>query len=108
MSFLSDGNTHILLALAFALLLAFVYTRLRRAGRDAVAPSIVENAKGSVEQDDPLASYHAIDHLPDFDWKSTPPIKIRPFKPKYHLTMGECSNEISNRDFPRRPCLDAD
>lgn len=25
----------------------------------------------------------------DFDWKTTEPLKIRPFKPKYHLTMGE-------------------
>jgi len=26
--------------------------------------------------------------LSDFDWRTTPPLKIRPFKPKYHLTMG--------------------
>ncbi|PSS12800.1 hypothetical protein M430DRAFT_124428 [Amorphotheca resinae ATCC 22711] len=26
--------------------------------------------------------------LPDFDWRTTEPLKIRPFKPKYHLTMG--------------------
>jgi hypothetical protein len=27
--------------------------------------------------------------LPDFDWRTTEPLKIRPFKPKYHLTMGK-------------------
>lgn len=26
--------------------------------------------------------------LPDFDWATTEPIKQRPFKAKYHLTMG--------------------
>ena len=32
--------------------------------------------------------YDAIEALPAFDWASTPPIRIRPFKPKYHMTMG--------------------
>ncbi|KAK3066300.1 hypothetical protein LTR53_017413 [Teratosphaeriaceae sp. CCFEE 6253] len=32
--------------------------------------------------------YDAIESLPqDWDWAATPPIKIRPFKPKYHLSM---------------------
>ena len=30
-----------------------------------------------------------IEEQPDFDWKTTEPLKLRPFKPKYHLTMGE-------------------
>ena len=30
-----------------------------------------------------------IEEQPDFDWKTTEPLKIRPFKPKYHLTMGK-------------------
>ncbi|KAH6623785.1 hypothetical protein F5144DRAFT_584307 [Chaetomium tenue] len=25
--------------------------------------------------------------LPDFDWKTTPPLKLRPFKPTYNITM---------------------
>lgn len=32
--------------------------------------------------------YEAIEPLPKFDWASTEPIRIRPFKPKYHMTMG--------------------
>jgi hypothetical protein len=108
MSFLSDGKAHVLLALAVASLLASVYTRLRRTKRHSVALSSIEHAKSSVKQDDPLAAYHAIDPLPDFDWESTPPIKIRPFKPKYHLTMGERSSEISNRETRPRPCQIAD
>ncbi|KAK3708680.1 hypothetical protein LTR37_011402 [Vermiconidia calcicola] len=31
--------------------------------------------------------YHDIEPLRNFDWSTTEPIKIRPFKPKYHLTM---------------------
>lgn len=27
---------------------------------------------------------------PDFNWRETEPIKARPFKPKYNLTMGVC------------------
>ena len=98
MSFLDDSKIHLLLALAFASLLAFAYTRFRRTEGHSKAFSSIDNAKSSVEQGDPHAAYHAIDPLPDFDWKSTPPIKLRPFKPKYHLTMGECWSRISNRD----------
>lgn len=29
-----------------------------------------------------------VDTLDGFDWKTTAPLKHRPFKPKYHLTMG--------------------
>nr|OQO23998.1 hypothetical protein B0A51_08887 [Rachicladosporium sp. CCFEE 5018] len=31
--------------------------------------------------------YSVIVPLLDFDWRSAPPVKIRPFKPMYHLTM---------------------
>lgn len=30
----------------------------------------------------------SISPLLDFDWKTKQPIALRPFKPKYHLTMG--------------------
>jgi hypothetical protein len=29
-----------------------------------------------------------IEPLDDFDWKATPPMKLRPFRPTYHITMG--------------------
>lgn len=32
----------------------------------------------------------AIEPLADFDWRATPPTKLRPFKPIYHITMGKC------------------
>lgn len=42
-------------------------------------PSINETANPS--------PYPPIEPLPDFDWKTKEPIKLRPFKPKYNLTM---------------------
>ena len=45
--------------------------------------------KNAPEQEDPLRTYQDIEPLHDFDWESTPPMKLRPFKPKYHLTMGK-------------------
>lgn len=82
------NKVDVLLALALALLLSFAYTRLGRTKNHAVASSSTEDAKRCVEQGDALAAYYTIDPLPGFDWRSTPPIKIRPFKPNYHLTMG--------------------
>ncbi|PLB37230.1 heme-dependent oxidative N-demethylase family protein [Aspergillus candidus] len=32
--------------------------------------------------------YPPIEPLPAFDWEATEPLSFRPFKPKYHLTMG--------------------
>lgn len=31
--------------------------------------------------------YPAVERLTDFDWKKKEPLKLRPFKPKYNLTM---------------------
>ncbi|KAF2843190.1 hypothetical protein M501DRAFT_925378, partial [Patellaria atrata CBS 101060] len=33
--------------------------------------------------------YEDIQPLPNFNWKETEPLQLRPFKPKYHLTMGK-------------------
>ncbi|KAE8421842.1 hypothetical protein BDV36DRAFT_280415 [Aspergillus pseudocaelatus] len=38
-------------------------------------------------------TYPPIEPLPDFNWETTEPLKFRPFKPKYHLTMA-----LSNLD----------
>ena len=34
-------------------------------------------------------SFKPIESRIDFNWQTAEPIKFRPFKPKYHLTMGE-------------------
>jgi hypothetical protein len=47
------------------------------------------DAKSSLSEEDP---YFGIIPLPDFDWQTAAPLKLRPFKPKYHLTMGKISS----------------
>ena len=46
-------------------------------------------------------SYHQIEPKHDFDLDATEPEKIRPFKPKYHLTMGMISpTSLPYKRFP--------
>ncbi|KAE8158860.1 hypothetical protein BDV40DRAFT_307492 [Aspergillus tamarii] len=40
-------------------------------------------------------SYPPVEPLPNFNWKTKEPIKIRPFKPKYHLTMSIQEGTVS-------------
>ncbi|RMY66890.1 hypothetical protein D0864_11727 [Hortaea werneckii] len=41
--------------------------------------------------------YDAIEPMPgDAEWATTPPIKLRPFKPKYHMTMALENIEMSD------------
>lgn len=35
-----------------------------------------------------LRAYYDIEPLTDFDWARTEPLQLRPYKPKFHLTMG--------------------
>jgi hypothetical protein len=75
---------HILpVALLSVLILVIVQLRSRRARYSAQQPTEYLHEKRARED-----VYDAIEPLPDFDWQNTPPLKIRPFKPKYHLTMG--------------------
>lgn len=79
-----------LLALVAVLWLVFRYVQRTRM-KDRVHPPVDSKSSAPVsENEDALAAYQNIEPLSDFDWASTPPIKIRPFKPKYHLTMGMC------------------
>jgi hypothetical protein len=32
-------------------------------------------------------AYPPVELLPDFEWQQKEPVKMRPFKPKYNLTM---------------------
>jgi hypothetical protein len=76
-----------LLASAAVLWLVHRYVAYRRGIDTSIPPS--NEKKNASEQDDPLRAYRDIEPLHDFDWESTPPMKLRPFKPKYHLTMGK-------------------
>ena len=75
------------LASAVVLWLVYRYVTYRRGPNAAVLQS--NEKKDAREQDDPMRAYHDIEPLHDLDWKATPPLKLRPFKPKYHLTMGK-------------------
>jgi len=46
------------------------------------------------QQKDESAAKSMITPLLDFNWKTTEPLQLRPFKPKYHLTMGEWRPQI--------------
>ncbi|CCD54821.1 hypothetical protein BofuT4_P161100.1 [Botrytis cinerea T4] len=35
-----------------------------------------------------IANPPSITPLSDFDWRTTEPLRLRPFKPVYHMTMG--------------------
>lgn len=61
----------------------FFISRLVSTRKASRLGEVIED--GKAETGDP---YQDIQPLYDFDWSTTPPIRIRPFKPKYHLTMG--------------------
>lgn len=44
---------------------------------------------GRIAAANPPTILGPVDPLVGFDWKTTEPLKHRPFKPKYHLTMGK-------------------
>lgn len=76
-----------LLASAVVLWLVYRYVIHYRGTNTAIHQSYEK--KSVSEQKDPLKAYQDIESLHEFDWESTPPMKLRPFKPKYHLTMGK-------------------
>ncbi|KAK1145623.1 hypothetical protein N8T08_004182 [Aspergillus melleus] len=45
----------------------------------------------SYESSPESRGYPPIEPLPDFNWETAEPLCFRPFKPKYHLTMGKWS-----------------
>ncbi|KKY26744.1 hypothetical protein UCRPC4_g01435 [Phaeomoniella chlamydospora] len=76
-SYLIDNHTTLLMVLLF---LSLVVIQSLRAFRNLKAAQ----AKNSSL---PAPGFPEIKELPDFDWKATEQMKLRPFKPKYHLTM---------------------
>ncbi|KAF2735032.1 hypothetical protein EJ04DRAFT_222001 [Polyplosphaeria fusca] len=67
-------------------LVLYIYTR-RRSKHILKTPTSYTSPPTPTKELVPEDAYTNIVPLPDFDLTSTPPIKIRPFKPKYHLTM---------------------
>ena len=83
-----------LLASAVVFWLVYRYVTYHRGINTAISQSNGE--KKASEQENPLRVYQDIEPLHDFDWESTPPLKLRPFKPKYHLTMGKVQSSLIN------------
>ncbi|KAK5118011.1 hypothetical protein LTR62_004055 [Meristemomyces frigidus] len=75
--------------LAFAILLTTQLLRAFRLGQSSKGKSVPQN-----DEKDPYAD---IEPMPlDFDWSTTPPIKVWPFKSKYHLSLSTENITISN------------
>lgn len=54
-------------------------------------------------EQNPEDAYYEIEALHDFDIDAEEPIKARPFKPKYHMTMGmyiSVTNDLDNNPYP--------
>jgi hypothetical protein len=95
--------SYLYVSLVSATVLWLVYRYLQHGRATNKAGSLSNDDKNAAEQEDPLAAYDAIEPLNDFDWKTTPPLKLRPFKPKYHLTMGK---NRSNETIPANAVTD--
>ena len=72
-----------LLTAAFALAIFLVWRQSQRQSEKTLDDLASTNEK--VEAIDP---YEDIEPLKNFDWSTTTPMRIRPFKSKYHITMG--------------------
>lgn len=85
----------ILSAIIFALLISWYkprqsrpdsrHPRPQKAATDDNKHARHNAEEGSAE----VASQPTIEPLRDFRWSETEPLAYRPFKPRYHLTMGE-------------------
>lgn len=72
--------------LNFLLLIVFVVMAIRqvRSKQDAAKQAGYEKRYIKAPE------FPDVEEQPDFDLDKTEPLKLRPFKPKFHLTMGEC------------------
>lgn len=77
-SWFTLGNYSNVILLVFFLLLAF--NQIRRKQAEAKRAGYEKRFLKAPE-------FPEIEEQPDFDWKSTEPLQLRPFKAKYHLTM---------------------
>lgn len=57
--------------------------------RRTIEKSTADRYENKLLQPELKTDYFEIIPLPDFDWRTTEPLKFRQFKDKYHLTMGK-------------------
>lgn len=64
-------------------------------GKQNVQPitSVEKNPSGEEHSE---AAYYSIEPLSDFDLETTEPLQLRPFKPKYHMTMALENTTLSD------------
>ncbi|OCT46961.1 hypothetical protein CLCR_02451 [Cladophialophora carrionii] len=77
-SWFTLGNYSNVILLIVFLLLAF--NQIRRKQNEAKKAGYEKRYLKAPE-------FPEVEEQPDFDWKTTEPLQLRPFKPKYHLTM---------------------
>lgn len=93
------GPTILCISFVSGLLLFFTFLRKN-----------TSSASTYIGNDAEHSSYPPIEPLPNFDWKTKEPVKIRPFKPKYHMTMsmspksGKRYTASNGYRHPRRNC----
>lgn len=69
----------------FLLMVVFLFL----AGRQFRAKQVAAKKAGADRQWCDAPAFPEIERLEGFKWQDTAPVKLRAFKPKYHLTMGE-------------------
>lgn len=77
--------TSLLLALIYLLIQYIRHPPRRAASKNERNDEKASSSINKIDQTDP---YSEIAPLPSFDWASTEPLQLRPFKKTYHLTMG--------------------
>ncbi|KAF2473473.1 uncharacterized protein BDR25DRAFT_283035 [Lindgomyces ingoldianus] len=71
----------------------YAYRKIRQKDRfQTTLPTAPPNKNATLSED----VYTQIEPLPNFNPETTEPIKIRPFKPKYHLTMALENTTLSD------------
>lgn len=86
-------HTPWIVLIGFSLIFGVSWRGLRKTKRKF---STSQHGTSDIKDNDPKEISEEIIPLPDFDWKSTEPLKFRPFKPIYHLTMGLTRLTISD------------
>ena len=84
----------------FAVVVVAAIARRRRETAASVFSSGVSKVPIPLKDEKPDGNnkvsicHSGIEPLPDFDWRATPPMKLRPFKPTYNITMGNSSSSL--------------
>lgn len=79
-----------------AMFVLFVFLAIRQ----VVSKNKEAAKKGAKREYLDAPDFPEVERLAKFDWKREEPIKLRLFKPKYHLTMGESRRPVCACSWP--------